>query len=319
MASISPSVTCGHCHKQAPKMSKCGRCELIHYCNQECQKAAWKTHKAVCQPRLRNPIQIASGDEKKRVTAYAWPSELVRQTGAGPTGVAGKKVSQASAALLQTDQTISLTSEKDVVSFASTFSPEKIATLKRYQGIQEDKLSALLEKQDYVSILKHVWTEKDLNKAIAWLKPRAEQGHVILMFELARTLGRLANAKKEFTSDSLKEIFFWFFRGLHCTRLDIACNTDPSTSAAIEMLRFTYGQFDFPAAMIEALDQKTIMKEGVESWAPSENHPSPQWVIFHGMGMMMGEVRLKPAENWLSLRQAFHEKQLEQIARLTSG
>lgn len=316
MASISPSVTCGHCHKQAPKMSKCGRCELIHYCNQECQKAAWKTHKAVCQPRLRNPIRMTNGEETKRVNTYAWPSALVQESGAGPAGLARKKVSQAASALAQTGPSMFLTSERDVVSFASSFSP---APGKGYRGIQEEKLAILLEKQDYVGILKHIWAEKDLNKAIAWLKPRAEEGHVILMFELARTLGRLATSQKEHTPERLKEILFWFFRGLHCTRLDIACNTDPSTSAAVDMLRFAYGQFDFPPAMIEALDRKQIMKEAIESWAPSENNPSPQWVVFHGIRMMLGTIQLKPADEWLSLRQGAQEKQLEQISRLTSG
>jgi len=40
---------CAYCHKQTAK-SICSKCKDTWYCNKECQKAAWKTHKKMCKP-----------------------------------------------------------------------------------------------------------------------------------------------------------------------------------------------------------------------------------------------------------------------------
>lgn len=45
--------TCHHCGKMGEKptrLKKCGKCKLVHYCNRECQRAAFKEHKIVCSP-----------------------------------------------------------------------------------------------------------------------------------------------------------------------------------------------------------------------------------------------------------------------------
>lgn len=42
------SMQCGHCTlKGATRM--CGRCKKVSYCDQECQKKDWASHKKVCQ------------------------------------------------------------------------------------------------------------------------------------------------------------------------------------------------------------------------------------------------------------------------------
>jgi hypothetical protein len=41
---------CATCHNRDVKQKKCGRCEAVHYCSPECQKAHWKTHKLTCVP-----------------------------------------------------------------------------------------------------------------------------------------------------------------------------------------------------------------------------------------------------------------------------
>lgn len=48
------NLTTKHCtfdstHKP-DKVSTCGRCKIANYCNKECQKKDWHTHKEVCKP-----------------------------------------------------------------------------------------------------------------------------------------------------------------------------------------------------------------------------------------------------------------------------
>jgi hypothetical protein len=42
--------TCGWCEEVVDGSKRCGRCKIMHYCNAECQKKAWKQHKKVCYP-----------------------------------------------------------------------------------------------------------------------------------------------------------------------------------------------------------------------------------------------------------------------------
>jgi|AntRauTorckE5430_2_1112549.scaffolds.fasta_scaffold07850_2 hypothetical protein len=39
---------CGFCGKIESKLSRCSRCEQVHYCSRECQKKAWKSHEPFC-------------------------------------------------------------------------------------------------------------------------------------------------------------------------------------------------------------------------------------------------------------------------------
>ena len=43
------SNTCGNCSSKASKV--CSKCKIVYYCNRECQKAHWKTHKLECVER----------------------------------------------------------------------------------------------------------------------------------------------------------------------------------------------------------------------------------------------------------------------------
>ncbi|KAI0315470.1 hypothetical protein OF83DRAFT_352828 [Amylostereum chailletii] len=46
-----PRDCCNYCSKAAGKASlrKCSACKMVRYCSQECQRAAWKNHKASCK------------------------------------------------------------------------------------------------------------------------------------------------------------------------------------------------------------------------------------------------------------------------------
>ena len=37
---------------------KCARCKQVHYCNRECQRAHWKTHKPNCK-ELKKDLELA--------------------------------------------------------------------------------------------------------------------------------------------------------------------------------------------------------------------------------------------------------------------
>ena len=49
---VKRKVHCGNCRVGGFKMMKCSRCHLVHYCSKTCQKADWKQHKQVCNPRM---------------------------------------------------------------------------------------------------------------------------------------------------------------------------------------------------------------------------------------------------------------------------
>jgi hypothetical protein len=50
----SPSFlmySCQYCRKEAPKMAKCSRCQLMRYCSQDCQRNDYPEHKQHCKKK----------------------------------------------------------------------------------------------------------------------------------------------------------------------------------------------------------------------------------------------------------------------------
>ena len=49
---------CNECGQHDPniKLLRCGRCEVVHYCNVECQKKNWPEHKKKCKKRINRLI-----------------------------------------------------------------------------------------------------------------------------------------------------------------------------------------------------------------------------------------------------------------------
>lgn len=41
---------CHHCGRVAESMPRCSKCDTVNYCNAECQKTAWASHKKSCMP-----------------------------------------------------------------------------------------------------------------------------------------------------------------------------------------------------------------------------------------------------------------------------
>ncbi|KAI8930811.1 hypothetical protein NX059_011834 [Plenodomus lindquistii] len=44
----SQQATCAQCGKSPDSLKQCIKCHSISYCNKDCQKANFKTHKKVC-------------------------------------------------------------------------------------------------------------------------------------------------------------------------------------------------------------------------------------------------------------------------------
>lgn len=41
-------TSCANCTKTGAELKSCARCHTVHYCNRDCQKSHWKTHKKAC-------------------------------------------------------------------------------------------------------------------------------------------------------------------------------------------------------------------------------------------------------------------------------
>ena len=50
LPSLNKIEACSHCGVKDKPLGRCGKCRNEAYCSKECQKAAWKTHKAECMP-----------------------------------------------------------------------------------------------------------------------------------------------------------------------------------------------------------------------------------------------------------------------------
>ena len=116
--------------------------------------------------------------------------------------------------------------------------------------------------------------------------------------------------------ERVRECMHWFLLGLHCTRLDVACNKDKSTAAAVDMLREYYkpslliSQATIDDAVGNLLQfQKTVL----ENWTPEEKNPSPEWVADHGLQCSSGPISMISKEEWTAVRTKLH---LEILASL---
>jgi MYND finger len=54
--------TCANCGNQGSDLLRCSRCNNVHYCNKECQKTHWKTHKPICNDYVDNLKRANAAD-----------------------------------------------------------------------------------------------------------------------------------------------------------------------------------------------------------------------------------------------------------------
>ena len=54
--------TCAGCKRNGEGLNACARCNVVYYCNRECQKSHWKLHKPACTPKEKPAIATAYAD-----------------------------------------------------------------------------------------------------------------------------------------------------------------------------------------------------------------------------------------------------------------
>jgi hypothetical protein len=196
-------------------------------------------------------------------------------------------------------------SDLDVVSFSTKYSKEYISQLKQagYTGLWGD-LDQLIQNQNYIEFLKHLWTEDDLDLALRIIRPYAQQGHAILMLEMSRTLCRKMLTDHQFPPKALIEASNWHLKGLATTELDIACSTDDSTKSAMCELFETY---TLPKRtqdeLIKIVNPADVYRSFFLDWQLLDPYPSPKWVTYHGL-KAYSEDSLAPESEWEERRMA---------------
>ncbi|KAH7042207.1 putative MYND domain protein [Macrophomina phaseolina] len=79
------ATACASCGKTSTDLKRCAKCHSEHYCNRDCQKAHWKTHKKVCASRAaaatalsssNNTASNGSGTSSSTTTGTSSPKNL---------------------------------------------------------------------------------------------------------------------------------------------------------------------------------------------------------------------------------------------------
>lgn len=222
-----------------------------------------------------------------------------------------------------------ITNLDDPVSYSSHNADEPfIADLrKKYKGLgDEQKISELLNQQNYIEVLNYLWTEPDAKKKLAWLEKAANKGHPILMFELGKAYYLQDPSLKTYALKTMP----WLLAGARRTLIDAACTSDASVAAApefllnayqegiLEDLQKKYSQEDIEKFFADNSNQfqksnVAILKKVIEPLTneSSAQMPSSQWVYGHGMGAFLETkntilpdqckaIRKKEAEEFLN-------------------
>ncbi len=298
---------CAYCKKENPNTLMCGRCKLVNYCDKEHQKAHWTFHKTICKtPEATSLIiEARNFDGKKTSTETSFlihdPKDR-EQEHARPTGIGATKP-KAFEGL--EGHHINLSLKDDIVVFISN--SEKLIPEYRalgHHGLKQCKeLENLLKAEDYLTLLKYVWTEEDIAYKIDWLTKQSTQGHVILMFETALALSGM----KKKRNSTIVEICKWLALGHIHTYLDAACYTDTSIQSAggdllgryIQKISLILNHSEFNQIRNNLTSQskqiKTIQLQ-------EANCLSPKWLRFYGLEILIGICTLTPKEEWFKRR-----------------
>ena len=69
---------CFQCGKRGHKLPKCTQCSQAYYCNADCQRKHWKTHKPVCQAAVAALAQRATRERLARAVREKGKDEVER-------------------------------------------------------------------------------------------------------------------------------------------------------------------------------------------------------------------------------------------------
>ncbi|KAK7690314.1 hypothetical protein QCA50_006971 [Cerrena zonata] len=80
LADVKVVIQCAHCGRNGQEnMRTCSNCRLVRYCRKECQKAAWKVHKAVCMVPQERPVLAVSSSSSVSVNSKQVSQDNERQ------------------------------------------------------------------------------------------------------------------------------------------------------------------------------------------------------------------------------------------------
>ena len=168
-------------------------------------------------------------------------------------------------------------------------------------------LNTYLEKQDYVKIVEIIKSKNPKPKYISkWLREKAEEGHVLLQFELAKSL----------VDTNPSEALQWLSIAHLGANLDSALCADKTSRSAPKALAMIYAQ-DFKEIIKQYPELTFEATEHALAWHKLHvNRPPPDWICRHGMDTVLGKgIILIPQNEWSRAREKMFEDVLKSHTR----
>ncbi len=185
--------------------------------------------------------------------------------------------------------------EKDVIAFVANAHGE--AEIYGVGGLDESIISTVNDKvkeQDYITVLKHIWSEHNCTRKKAWLSEKVKEGHPILMLELAKVLVR---------EKSIEEGLNWYYMGLIRSCQDAFCCDDRSLHSDKIPGTLAQAYSCFFDSHTKGIEDPLAIEKALENLLKDQQYPSPQWVGYHGTKALSDNIKLLPENNFPQKRQ----------------
>lgn len=198
---------------------------------------------------------------------------------------------------ISVSEDIIVTDAQDVVIFAfqRNYPRDLQKYVLQYKGLSDEAgLDSALKNQDYITLLKALWSEPDADVRLQWLREKEGESHPILLFELAVEI-----IKKEPDLEHFEEALALLELAKYRTELDASCATDASVGTASQSLYRTYAkaiadeitQFPELVEEINSTPEKVMTKAVLEQLLlylqeVKDNFaalPSSDWVAEHAL------------------------------------
>ncbi len=231
------------------------------------------------------------------------------------------------------NQIIIINNKSDAVTYATyKFNPDFIDQLKKkYDGLKDlKKIDALLEKQNYIEVLNHLWTEKNLRKRKLWLEKKFKEGHSLLFFELG-----IDSYLENPVLETLQTRTFPYINiGAKRVEIDAECSSDPSVKAAGMCLLMKYMEG------LQSLISERYSEEEVFSYIDNTQQiyftalrelahkafkgfilkpsrmPRPDWVFAHGIDALYKRPNTIPSDQFNEIRKNATIQSLESLDKV---
>lgn len=198
--------------------------------------------------------------------------------------------------------------------------------IQKYKSVGLSNRNALddaLARVDYITVLSHVWAERNRESRLTWLREKEGEMHAPLLFELA-----IAEFNAAPTVETVINVAYPLLKAATLRVMqDAACSKDLSVKNGDLALRL---EMTYTAALEkktqEVLHQslEEIKSVDINQWNGAfrtkgvklldstigKPLPNPQWVDSHGMGKFMGARYTYSMEECARIRNEFALKNL---------